>query len=121
MIVERAARGAGNGKPDVVVRETWQTGFLQGSEERGTVGRKPIDGISVSLMVTHCRRVERSVGQPGDSTHEHMYMCLTVARSRSAGPEVVVGGTAESGRGDSNSRPPAPKAGALARLRYAPN
>ncbi len=29
-------------------------------------------------------------------------------------------GKEKSGRGDSNSRPPAPKAGALARLRYAP-
>ena len=32
----------------------------------------------------------------------------------------VSAGQAMSGRGDSNSRPPAPKAGALTRLRYAP-
>lgn len=36
-------------------------------------------------------------------------------------PEILTGGTRVSGRRDSNPRPPAPKAGALTKLRYSPH
>jgi hypothetical protein len=100
--------------------------LIWGGRRLGSVLNKPLgegDDYAESCEIAdHLRGPDRTSSASGNKKTRGVLGCLLRLEQRRSprwGREVV--GECQSGRPDSNWRPPAPKAGALARLRYAPS